>query len=68
MRRRILQDQKKDPVVYVDACKKGFGRVPDHAIGQIKVKRKNYGPEEATWKLEDAMRLAHPFSFNFAEH
>ena len=24
--------------------------------------------EEATWELEDAMRLAHPFLFNPAEH
>ena len=26
------------------------------------------GPEEATWELEDAIRLAHPFLFNSAEH
>ena len=48
-------------MVYVDACKQGLGRVPDRAIGQIKVQGKHYGPEEATWKLEDAMQLAHPF-------
>ena len=24
----------------------------------------NYGPEEATWELEDAMQLAHLFFFN----
>ena len=24
----------------------------------------HYGPEEATWELEDAMRLAHLFLFN----
>ena len=55
---------EKDLVVCVDACKQGLGRVPDHAIGQIKVYRKHYDPEEATWKLKDAMRLAHPFCSN----
>ena len=28
----------------------------------------HYGPEEATWELEDSMRLAHPFFFNSTEH
>ena len=36
----------------------------NQAIGQVKVQWENYGPEEATWELEDAMRLAHPFLFN----
>ena len=35
---------------------------------QVKVQWEHYGPEEATWELEDAMRLAHPSLFNFAEH
>ena len=56
---------EKDHVVCADACKQGFGRVPDRAIGQIKVQRKHCGPKEATWKLEDAMRLAHPFLVQF---
>ena len=46
---------KKDHAVYANACEQGFGRVPYRSIGQIKVQRKHYGPEEATWKLEDAM-------------
>ena len=40
----------------------------NRAIGQVKVQWENYRPEEATWELEDAMRLAHPFLFNFAEN
>ena len=52
---------EKDPMVCPDACKKGLGKVPNRAIGQIKVQRKHCSPEEATWKLKDAMRLAHPF-------
>ena len=28
----------------------------------------HYAPKEATSELEDAMRLTHPFFFNFAEH
>ena len=68
MRRRIPQDLEKYPVVCANACKQGLGRVPDRAIGQIKVQRKHCGPEEAKWELEDAMRLAHPFWFKFAEH
>ena len=56
---------KKYLVVCVDACKQGFGRVPDHAIGQIKVHRKHCGPKEATWELEDAMRLEHPALVQF---
>ena len=59
---------EKDHVVCVDACKQGLGRVPDFSIGQIRVQRKHYGPEEATWELKDAMHLAHPFFFNFVEH
>ena len=47
-----------DPVVYVDAHKQGLGRVPDRAIGQIKVQRKHCSLKEATWELKDAMRLA----------
>ena len=52
---------EKDHVVCAEACKQGLGKVPDHAIGQIKVQRKNFDPEEATWELEDAMQLAHHF-------
>ena len=40
----------------------------NQAIGQVKVQWENYGPEEATWELEDAMQLAHPFLFNFSKH
>ena len=35
----------------------------NRAIGQVKVQWEHYGPEG-----EDAMRLAHPFLFNSAEH
>ena len=38
----------------------------NRAIGQVKVQWEHYGPEEAMWELEDAMRLAHPFLFNSA--
>ena len=48
-------------MVCVDACKQGLGRVLDRAIGQIKVHRKHCGPEEATWELEGALQLEHPF-------
>ena len=40
----------------------------NRTIGQVKVQWENYEPEEATWELEDAMRLAHPFLFNFVKH
>ena len=40
----------------------------NRGIGQVKVQWEHYGPEEATWELEDAMRLAHPFVFNSVEH
>ena len=40
----------------------------NRAIGQVKVQWGHYGPEETTWELEDAMRLAHLFLFNSAEH
>ena len=38
------------------------------ATGQVKVQWEHYGPEEATWELEDAMRLARTFLFNSGEH
>ena len=40
----------------------------NQAIGQVKVQWEHYKPEEATWELEDAMRLAHPFLFNSTEN
>ena len=40
----------------------------NQAIGQVKVQWEHYGPEEATWELEDAMQLTHPFLFNSMEH
>ena len=55
-------------MVCADACKQGLGRVPYRAIGEIKVHRKHCSLEEATWELEDAMRLAHPFLFKSVEH
>ena len=33
----------------------------NQAIGQVKVQWEHYRPEEATWELEDAIGLAHPF-------
>ena len=36
----------------------------NRAIGQVKVQWKHYEPKEATWELEDAMRLAPPFCSN----
>ena len=40
----------------------------NRAIGQVKVQWEHYKLEEATWELEDAMRLSHPFLFNFVEY
>ena len=40
----------------------------NRVIGEVKVQWKHYGPNEATWELEDAMQLAHPFLFNFVKH
>ena len=40
----------------------------NQAVGQVKVQWKHYGPDEATWEMEDAVRLAHPILFNFEEH
>ena len=37
-------------------------------VGQVKVQWKHYGPDQATWEMEDAMRLTHPILFNFEEH
>jgi hypothetical protein len=32
-------------------------------IAQVKVQWKHFGPDEATWEMEDAMRHAYPFLF-----
>ena len=40
----------------------------NRAIGQVKVQWEHYRLEEATWELEDAMRLAHPFLFKSVEY
>jgi hypothetical protein len=34
-------------------------------IAEVKVKWKHFGPDEDTWEMEDAMRHAYPFLFNF---
>jgi hypothetical protein len=36
----------------------------NRAIVQVKVQWKHFGVDEATWELEDAMRLAYPFFFS----
>ena len=38
------------------------------ALGPVKVQWEHCRPKEATWELENAMRLAHPFLFNSVEH
>ena len=40
----------------------------NRAIRRVKVEWEHYSLDEATWELEDDMRLAHPFLFNFVEH
>jgi hypothetical protein len=35
----------------------------NQAIVQVKVQWNHFGVDEATWELEDAMRLAYPFFF-----
>ena len=37
----------------------------NRAVGQVKVQWEHYGPEEATWELEDAMQLTHQFFVQF---
>ena len=39
----------------------------NQAIGQVKVQWEHYGPDEATWELEDSMRVEHPFLFDVVE-
>ena len=40
----------------------------NRAMGAVKVQWEHYIFEEATWEMEDAMQLAHPFLFNYVEH
>ena len=40
----------------------------NQAIGNVKVQWKHYGLDEATWELEDSMRLEHPILFKFVKH
>ena len=40
----------------------------NRAIRQVKVQWEHYDPEEATWELEDAMRLEHPFLLESVEN
>ena len=34
-------------------------------IAQVKVKWKQFGPDEATWEMQDGMKQAYPFLFTF---
>ena len=35
----------------------------NRTIAQVKVQWKHFGPDEATWEMEDAMRHAYPILF-----
>jgi hypothetical protein len=35
----------------------------NRTIAQVKVQWKHFGPDEATWEMEDAMRQAYPILF-----
>ena len=35
----------------------------NRTIAQVKVQWKHFGPDEATWEMEDAMRQAYPIFF-----
>jgi hypothetical protein len=35
----------------------------NRAIVQVNVQWKNFGEDEATWELEDSMRMVYPFFF-----
>jgi hypothetical protein len=37
----------------------------NRTIAQVKVQWKHFGPDEATWEMEDAMRQAYPILFTF---
>ena len=54
-----------DPMCILD---KKFTMLQNRGIGHVMVQWEHFSPEEVTWELEDAMQLAHPFFFNFAEH
>ena len=45
-----------------------FTMLQNRVIGHVKVQWEHYGPKEATWELEDAMRLADPFLLEAVEH
>ena len=47
-----------EPMLILD---KKVTMLRNQAIMQVKVQWEHYSPEEATWELEDAMQLAHPF-------
>ena len=40
----------------------------NQVVRQVKVQWEHYSPNESTWELEDAMRLAHPFLFISMEY
>jgi hypothetical protein len=35
----------------------------NRTIAQVKVQWKHFGPDEATWEMEDAMKQAYPILF-----
>jgi hypothetical protein len=37
----------------------------NRSIAQVKVQWRHFGPYEATWEMEDAMRQAYPILFTF---
>jgi hypothetical protein len=40
-------------------------RLQNRTIAQVKVQWKHFGPDEATWEMEDAMKLAYPILFTY---
>ena len=41
----------------------GNPSTPNITIAQVKVQWKHFGPDEATWEMEDAMKWAYPILF-----
>ena len=59
-----VEPEEEFQIEHMHILAKKFTMLRNQAIGHVKAQSENYGPEEATWELEDAMRLAHRFLFN----
>jgi hypothetical protein len=63
----VIQVEPKGEFLPVPQCilHRKETSLKNYTIVQVKVKWKHFGPDEAMWEMEDAMKHTYPFLFTY---